>query len=256
MRRNTFNLAILIISLAAASRMVFAEGPSVARMVFFNAKPGFKAPLEEAIKKQMAWRREQKDPWRWLTWEYLSGEVPRYGVATFAHEWTELDHAPAGSQAEDAVGAAASMLSPTPPVVQYFEHLDEVSDFGTQTNTPTLAEISIFQLHYGKTAQFYTALRELHDALSRGGGVNRYEWFELRSGGDTPQFMLMVPRSNWEAFDTSADLFVDRLEQTLGKTKAAKLFERFTSAVKSAKRSAVRLRPDLSLLPAPKGPEQ
>jgi hypothetical protein len=256
MRRNTFNLARLIILLIGVSRMAFAEGPSVARMVFFNAKPGFKAPLEEAIKKQMDWRREQKDPWRWLTWEYLSGEVPRYGVATFAHTWAEFDHALAGGQAEDAAGAAASMLSPTPTVVQYFDHLDDVSDFGTQTNTPTLMEISIYQLHYGKTAQFYKALREFHDALSRGGAASRYEWFELRSGGDTPQFMLLVPRANWEAFDTSAELFLDRLEQALGKKKAAKLFEQFTSAVKSHQRSAVRLRPDLSLLPTWKSPEQ
>ena len=87
MKRNAFSLAILTISLVAVSRLVFAEGSSVARMVFFNAKPGFKEPLEEAIKKQMDWRREQKDPWRWLTWEYMSGEVPRYGVATFGHAW-------------------------------------------------------------------------------------------------------------------------------------------------------------------------
>ena len=255
MRRNISNLAILVISLVAVNRMASAEGPSVARLVFFNAKPGYKAPLEEAIKKQMDWRREQKDPWRWLTWEFLSGEVPRYGVATFAHTWAEFDHALPG-QAEDAAGAAASMLFTTPPVVQYFDHLDDVSDFGTQTNTPTLAEISIFKLHYGMTAQFYKALREFHAALSRGGGVSRYEWFELRSGGDTPQFMLMVPRANWEAFDTRADLFLDRLEEMLGKKKAAKLFGQFTSAVKSHQRCAVRLRPDLSLLPTRKSPDQ
>ena len=140
-------------------------------------------------------------------------------------------------------------------MVQYFEHLEDVSDFGTETNTPTLAELSIFQLHYGKTAQFCMALREFYDALSRVGGVNRYEWFDLRSGGDTPQFMLMVPRANWEAFDTRADLFLDQLEQTLGKKQAAKLFEQFTSAVKSQQRSAVRFRSDLSLLPIQKGPK-
>ena len=167
----------------------------------------------------------------------------------------EFDHALAGGKAEDASGAAASMLSPTPPVVQYFEHLEDVSDFGMQTNTPTLAEIAIFQLHYGKTAQFYKALSGFHDALSRGDAVNRYEWFELRSGGDTPQFMLMIPRADWDAFDTRADLFLDRLEQTLGKKKAAKLFDQFTSAVKSQQRSAVRLRPDLSLLSIQKAPK-
>ncbi|HWN93866.1 MAG TPA: hypothetical protein VNT99_02430 [Methylomirabilota bacterium] len=248
MKRNTSSLAILAISLVTVTRLAFAEDLSVARMVFFNAKPGSKASLEEAIKKQIASSGEQTNQWRWLTWEYASGEIPRYCVATFGHVWAEFDHPPAGSQAELEVDAA-SMLSPTPPVVQYFEHLDEVSDFGMQTNTPTLAEISTFQLHYGKTSQFYAALREFHDALQRIGGPNRYEWFELRSGGETPQFMLMLPRANWAAVDTSADPFLNRLEETLGKKKAAKLFEQFTSAVKSHQRSVVRLRPDLSLLP-------
>ena len=148
--------------------MAFAEGPSVARMVFFNAKPGSKAPLEEVIMKEMALRREEKDPWRWLTWEYVSGEVPRYCVATFGHAWEEFDQTTAAGRSEESIGAGAAALSSNPPVVQYFEHLDEVSEFGTQTNTPTLAEISVFQLHYGKTAQFYTAVRGFHDALGRG----------------------------------------------------------------------------------------
>ena len=252
MRRNTFNLAVLMIFLVGISRMAFAEGSPVARLVFFNAKPGFKAPLEEAIKKQMDLRRAQKNPWRWLAWEYVSGEVPRYGVATFGHAWADFDYA---LEAEDGVEAAALMLSPSPPVVQYFEHLEDVSDFGTHTNTPTLAEISIFELHYGKTAQFYTALSKFHQALSRAGGVSRYEWFELRSGGATPQFMCLVPRANWEVLDAPADLLLDCLEQTLGKKKAAKLFEEFTSIVKSHQRSMVRLRPDLSLLPIENSPK-
>src|SRR6185436_21156883 len=126
-KRNPFTLAVLTISLVAISRLVFAEGSSVARMVFFNAKPGSKAPLEEALKKHVAVRREETNQWRWLTWEYASGEVPRYCVATFGHAWAEFDHPPAGGQAELAVDAA-SMLAATPPVAQYFEHLDEVSD--------------------------------------------------------------------------------------------------------------------------------
>ena len=251
MKRNVFSLTILALSFITVSSPAFAKGPLVTRMMFFNVKPGSKAQMEEAIKKHVASRREEKDPWRWLTWEYASGEVPRYCVATFGHAWAEFDHAPAGSQVEVAV-EAASMLSPTPPVVQYFEHLEEVSDFGTQTNTPTLVEISVFHLHYGKTSQFYTALREFHDALSRGGGRNRYEWFELRSGGDTPQFMLILPRASWEAVDTRADLLLNRLEEALGKRKAARLFEQFTSAVKGHQRSVARLRPDLSLLPTGK----
>jgi hypothetical protein len=137
--------------------------------------------------------------------------------------------------------------------VQYFEHLVEVSDAGPPAARPTLAEISVFQLHYGKTARFYGALRDAHRALNRAGGGTRYEWFELRSGGETPQFLLLVPRENWGALDTDAGLFFKSLETQLGKKKATRVFEQFTSAVKSHQRWVVRLRPDLSLLPAVAG---
>ena len=157
MRKSNLPLAIVTISILAGVRVVCAQEPSIARLVYFTAQAGTRAQVEDAIKKQMDWRREQKDSWRWLTWEYASGEVPRYCVATFGHGWADFDGMPLAGRAEEAGGGLASALSATPPAVQYFEHLDEVSDFGNQTNTPTLAEISVYQLHYGKKAQFYAA---------------------------------------------------------------------------------------------------
>ena len=251
MRRNLLVLTVVTLVLGPTSSIVCAQSASAARLVFFNAKPGSKAQLEAAIRQQMDARREQKDPWRWLTWEYASGDVPCYCVATFGHAWADFDQAPAAGRAEESGGAATAVLSSKPPMVQYFEHLEDVSDFGKPSDVPRMMEISLFQLHYGKKAQFYAALRVFHDALSRAGNGQRYEWFELRSGGGTPQFMLLVPRGNWEAFDASADLFQQRLEKGIGKGKANKVFEQFTSAVKSHQRSAVRLRPELSLLPNP-----
>ena len=60
--------------LAAMVGFAQAQVASVGRVVFLTAKPGMKAQLEEAIKRQMDWRREQKDDWRWVVWEYISGE--------------------------------------------------------------------------------------------------------------------------------------------------------------------------------------
>lgn len=250
-KRRRLSAAILTISLVAVSSVAFAADPLAARMVFFNSKPGSRTALEEGIKKQIVLRQGETNQWRTLTWEYVSGEVPRYCVATFGHPWADFDNPPPGAQAE-AVIDSVSTTSSAPPVVQYFEHLVEISNFGTQTNTPALVEISTYQLHYGKMSQFYAALREFHEALSRGAEESRYEWFELRSGGVTPQFLLMLPRVNWDAIDTRADPLLDRLEEVLGKKRTARLFEQFNSAVKSHERTVARLRPDLSLLSARK----
>jgi hypothetical protein len=247
MRINLSAFGVVLLLLATSPQPARAQG-SAARLLFFSVNPGAKAQFEEAIKQQMAARRGQNASWRWLAWEYVSGEVPRYCIASFGHDWSDFDLADAAGQAEEGRTAAAAALSSQPPVVQYFEHLDDVSNFGSSTNVPTMAEVSLFQLHYGKNAQFYAALREIQQAMTRAGTGQRFEWFELRSGGDAPQFMLLVPRNNWSAFDVSTADLQDRLESVLGKKRTAKLFEQFASSIKSQQRSAVRLRPDLSLL--------
>jgi hypothetical protein len=249
MSRKLFLVGVVMLAMAAFQRSICAQS-AAARLLFFNVKPGAKTQFEEAIKQQMTARRSQTGTWRWLAWEYVTGEVPRYCLASFGHAWADFDQSPDAAQAEEGRVAAAAALSSQPPVVQYFEHLEEVSDFGTSTNTPTMAEISVYQLHYGKNAQFYSALRELRAAIARSESGQRFEWFELRSGGEAPQFMLLVPRGNWASFDVSVEEFQERLEKVLGKKKTAQLFDQFASAVKTQQRNAVRLRPDLSMLTA------
>ena len=248
-KRNVLGLAFLTISLVAASSIACAEAPSVARMVFLTAKPGDKAQMEQAIKKQMDWRREQKDDWRWLTWEYVSGEAGRYAVATFGHAWQDYDEPKVSPWVEALDQGALAALSTTPPMIQYFDHVDQVSAAGVDQDTPTMAEIAVFQLQFGKTAQFYEAVRQFHDAMQKAGCRERYEWFELLNGDEGPQFMLFLPRRNWAAFDTQRGFLSEALEKSLGKRKSENLITRFSSAVKSYRRSIVRLRPDLSKLP-------
>jgi hypothetical protein len=249
MKRSLFYFAVVTISLIMFSTFLSAENPSVARMVFFHAKPGTKAQMEEAIKKQIDWRREQKDDWRWLTWEYVSDEAGRYAVATFGHEWQDYDQQKISPFVEEVFQGELASLCLTPVMIQYFTHLKEVSALGAAKETPNMAEIAVFQVQFGKTAQFYEAVRQFHNALRKAGTTQRYEWFELLNGGETPQFMLFLPRRNWAAFDTERGLLLGALEKSVGTKKSSEIFTQFTTTVKSSRRYAVRLRPDLSSLP-------
>lgn len=251
MKRNVFCFALVAIFLLTFSPIASAENPSVARMVFFQAKPGAKAQMEEAIKKQMDWRRERKDDWGWLTWEYVSDEEGRYAVATFGHAWQEFDRSKTLPLVEEGLQKDLASLCLTPVVVQYFDHLEEVSALGMAKETPTVAEVAVFQVQFGKAAQFYEAIRQFHRALQKAGAPVRYEWFELLSGGEEPQFMLFLPRRNWAAFDTQGGFLLKVLEKSVGKKKASELFTQFNATVKHCRRYAVRLRPDLSNLPTP-----
>ena len=249
MKGSVFCFAFVAIFLITFSTIVSAENPSVARMVFFYAKPGAKAQMEEAIKQQMDWRREQKDDWGWLTWEYVSDEVGRYSVATFSHDWQDFDQPKISPFVEEVFEGDLASLCLTPVVVQYFDHLKEVSALGAMKEPPSVAEIGVFQVQFGKTAQFYEAIRQFHHALQKAGSTERYEWFELLSGGEEPQFMLFLPRRNWAAFDTESGFLLEVLEKSVGTKKASELFAQFTATVKNCRRYAVRLRPDLSPLP-------
>ncbi len=250
MKRSVLCLAFLSISLIMISPVVSAESPSVARMVFFQAKPGTKAQMEEAIKKQMDWRREQKDDWRWITWEYVSDEVGRYAVATFGHAWQDFDQPKVSPWVEEMFQGALANLCLTPVVIQYFDHLREVSSLGRVKETPTMGEIAVFHLQFGKTSQFYEALRQFHRALRKAGSPQRYEWFELLMGGEEPQFMLFLPRRNWAAMDEKRDFLFEALEKSVGATKSKELLAQFTATVKNCRRYVIGLRPDLSNLPA------
>jgi len=249
MKRSVFCFAFVAILLITFSSIASAEPSSVARMVFYQAKPGAKAQMEEAIKKQMDWRREQKDGWGWLTWEYVSDEVGRYAVATFGHAWQDFDQPKILTLLEEGLQKDLASLCLTPVVVQYFDHLEEVSALGAVKETPTVAEIAVFQVQFGKAAEFYEAIRQFHQALRKAGSPERYEWFELLSGGEEPQFILFLPRRNWAAFDTQSGFLLEVLKKSVGTKKASELFAQFNATVKTCRRYAVRLRPDLSNLP-------
>ncbi len=245
-------MAIAAAWLAAMVGTGSAEVGSVGRVVFLTAKPGMKVHMEEGIKRQMDWRRDQKDDWRWVVWEYISGEEwGRYGIATFGHRWEDFDRAKVTPWVEEVNQGALSALSSTPPLVQYFEHLDEVSGAGGGGELPTLVEVLSFQLQYGKSVPFFNAVRKFHEALSRAEWPLRYEWLELLNGGEIPLFLLVLPRANWAAFESREEVFEEHLERAYGKSETAALLDRFSSAVKSQRRSAARLRPDLSYVPPP-----
>jgi hypothetical protein len=200
----------------------------------------------------MDWRRDQKDEWRWVVWEYVSGgQWGRYAVATFGHRWESFDHAKVTPRVEDVNQEALAALWATPPLVQYFYHPEGVSDEGAAGSPAAWIELLNYQFHFGKSAQFFGALRKFREALGKAEWPVRYEWLERLNEGEIPSFLLMLPRSSWAAFEIREEVFEDHLERAHGKTETVALLERFNSAVKSQHRFTARLRLDLSYVPPP-----
>lgn len=223
-----------------------AEAQTVGRIVFLTAKPGAKAQLEQAIRAHMEWRRQQQDEWRWIVWEYVTGSSQgRYAIATFGHNWGDFDKPKVAPWIEEADSGSLAALCETAPVVQYFEHMDRVSRAGKGSERSSMAEVVVFQLHFGKSAQFYETLPEFALAMARYKSSVRFEWFELLDGGETPLFMLLVPQANWSGFEVLKESIVDQM--ALGrKQKALATLAHMAASVKSQHRDLVRLREDLS----------
>lgn len=229
-----------------------AEAQSVSRIVFVTAKPGVKAQLEQAIRTQMEWRRLQQDEWRWVVWEYVTGRSPgRYAIATFGHRWGDFDKPKVVPWVEEADNGSLAALCETAPVVQYFEHLDQVSRAGEENQELGMAEVVVFQLHFGKSAQFYETLPKFAQVMDKYKPSVRFEWFELLDGGETPLFMVIVPQASWSGFERMQESVMDQMVLMLGKEKALAVLDRLGASVKSQHRDLVRLRQDLSYLGTP-----
>ena len=109
-----------------------------------------------------------------------------------------------------------------------------------------MAELVVFQLHFGKSAQFYETLPKFAQVMDKYRSSVRFEWFELLDGGETPLFMVIVPRTNWSGFEMLEESVMDQMVRLLGKQKALAVLDRMGASVKSQRRDVVRLRQDLS----------
>ncbi len=229
-----------------------AEAQSVGRIVFLTAKAGAKAQLEQAIRTHMEWRKEQKDEWRWIVWEYVTGSSQgRYALATFGHNWSDFDAPKVLPWVEEANNGSLAALCETSPVVQYFEHMDRVSRAGEGILTLSMAEVVVFQLHFGKSAQFYETLPKFAEVMDEYKPSVRFEWFELLDGGETPMFMVITPLANWSELEKLDESIMDQMVLFMGKQKAMAVLDRMSASVKSQRRDLVRLRHDLSYMGAP-----
>ena len=93
--------AVFVVGLPA-----FAEEeapPTIARSYLIKAHSGHEAKFEAAMKKQIAWYKENDETWQWHTWRWETGENSgSYVFRSPGHHWKDLDE-----RAERTTRAAA-----------------------------------------------------------------------------------------------------------------------------------------------------
>jgi hypothetical protein len=241
-------VGVLLLALPVATQE--AEG-HIARIIFFGPQPGKTQQLEEKMKEHVQWHAEQNDTWTWNVWQYVSGKATgSYGAGTFGHKWEDFDSAPLPPDVDDADAMARIGPYATPPVISYYQHLAEVSRPPTDEAPAAMLAVIVFQVRYGKAADFSYLLKKFHTAVEKTNWPVNYDWYALVNGGVGPTYVLVLPRPDWASFKPQEKPFPQMLEEAFGRPEADAFLHKLGKVVKSQESSIIRIRPDLSYTPA------
>jgi len=249
----------LVVALVAAALVLPAatqeEEGTIAKIVFFRAKPGMNAQLQDGLKKHMAWHQEQGGTWAWFVWSVETGDnTGGYGAGTFDHRWADFDK-PDVDEAADAADSAKNVLPymAEGAAWRYYMRLPKVSRPRPASQGPAPLEVVlIFRLRMGAQEEFGNVIAKVHQAIEKTNWPEHYEWYALVNGGEHPEFVLVLPRDNYAGMAPPAKSFEKMLEEAFGPEEAAAILKTFEKTIKSERSEIIRTRPDLSYLPAPK----
>jgi hypothetical protein len=246
-------LAALVLSLAPAA---LAQGTEVnIGWVYLSLpKPGMVKQLEEGRKKHMDFHRKQNDSWTWSIWEIQTGEnTGGYYSTTFGHSWKDLDAWETKMGPADTADGQTN-LSPyvSSSTASIWMILKDPSHPGSMTEPPKMVEINHFLLKPGTESDFNDAIRKINDAITKSNWPVHYTWYALQDGGEGPHYVLALELNGWGDLAEPNPSFDAMLEKAVGKHDSTSLTHAFDSSVKREWTETLRLRPDLSYIPAAK----
>lgn len=250
MRRKGIVVAMLLAGLLALPAATQEKPGAVARVYTMKIKPGMGKQFEEGRKRHVDWHRKQKDSWRWSASQVVTGErTGQYIFGTFDHAWKDFD-LPSDFAAADGADAGVNM----DPYVEsesngFYLYLPDIS-------LPIEGEARYYQLaslrlNMGTEEEFIYVMGKIREAIAKTKWLPAYEVYALVNGGEHPNFVIVLPRANWAAFEPPAKTFEKMFEDAYGREEADALLRRFYHAVRSERTEIVENRPDLAYQPAP-----
>ena len=223
------------------------EIEEVARLYYIKPKSGMELQFEEAYKQHLDWLGQHGDRREWLTWQIETGErFGQYVVGTFRHRWEDFD---ARSELEVEERAAFSAT-----VSPYIESVtSSFSLFRGDISRPSyfvaealFREVLHFRLNIGRESDFYHVQRKIHEAIEKTDWPVGYGWHTLVSGGETPEFTLMLLRRDWADFKRPESSLEEILEKVYGREETSSLLRQLAQSVRHVHSEIWRLRRDLS----------
>jgi hypothetical protein len=232
-------LALLLVSPAMAQ-----QGPA-AHFFVYQVKSGAQAQFEQGYGHHLDWHRRHHDPLVWYGWTVLDGPREGYFIdANVGEPFAAFDHRVDVEQ--DGMDFRASVSPYVTPQAQLAYALLPGLSVGTplENRQPSaMLQVTSFELRPGTQARFEHALQAAARVLAATPGAPPHTWYRLVSGGDRPQYLLMVAHANWASYD----VFRKDLPELLANDQQA--LRDFSDAVRSSTTESWKYRADLSNLP-------
>ena len=237
---------ILICCFAPSGRT--QQTADVAYIEMVHVKPGNSEKFETTLKRHWGWHEKQGETWSYLVWTVDTGKNDgAYEIVSFGHTWKEVDESNAL-----VAGTPPPEEDPEPyqQTVQesYYRYRPDLS-IGSSVQQPSLvASVTQILLRPEAIQDFEIVLQRIKRSLPNTDGVTALsaQCYELVTGGDKPQFLLIEQHRDWASFNGSSEL--DALRKGNHGEIPEEIVNRFWNSVRSIYSESWHYRSDLSRL--------
>ena len=223
-----------------------------AHLFGYTPKPGMEAQFDAGYRKHLEWHRAQHDPLVWYGWYVTHG--PRMGTfidGSFGAPFAAFDQRVA--PAEDAKDNERTFFPYAQPV---FRNVYRVRrDLSTATplekwEPTSMIEVHTYKVKPGKSYQFEQIARRVRGVTAASNAKGIHTWYEGVGGTGTKEYLLMVARDGFAAFDAGPADLESVLSTIDDATARRELLSAYASAIDEVTSELWRYRSDLSLIPS------
>jgi len=223
----------------------------IAYLEIVHVKPGTEEQFEATLKRHWGWHTKMGEQWSYLVWTIDSGKNEgAYQISSFGHTWDEVD-----ASNSLLVGTPAPEENPEPFHLSvqesYYRYRADLSAASPITEPLPVATVTHILVKPGAVPAFEKALQEINQTVLKSGHPLEVQsrWYELVTGGEWPQFLLIEDRPNWASFRSSGQLEAI-VRDALGKPAGEEIRATFWRSIESVYVETMRYQPDLSRLHA------
>ena len=236
-------IAISISCLAASAGA--QQTGDVAYIEMVRLKPGSEQQFETTLKRHWRWHGKMGEKWTYFVWSVDTGKSEGvYQITSFGHTWKEVDESNAL-----VAGTPGPEENPEPyhqsMQESYYRYRPDLSMAGPATTPLPVACVTQILLRPEAVHDFEIALRRL--AKAKRPEAFSAHWYELVTGGEQPQFLVIEARPDWSSLRNKGELDAIREAVYDGKVEEDTV-KTFWSSIRSIYAETWHYRSDLSRL--------